>query len=49
MAWIKSHEELAQHAKTKKAARMLGIGIPQLIGHLNLLWWWTMNNSISNS
>jgi hypothetical protein len=42
MAWIKSHEELAQHAKTKKAARTLGIGIPQMIGHLNLLWWWTM-------
>lgn len=47
MAWIKSHEELALHAKTKKAARMLAIGIPQLIGHLNLLWWWTMNNAPS--
>ena len=47
MAWLKSHEELPTHAKTRKAARLLGISIPQMVGHLHLLWWWTMNHAPS--
>lgn len=40
MAWIESHLDLVGHPKTKKAARALDIGIPQLIGHLHCLWYW---------
>lgn len=43
MAYIKSHQELARHPKTRKLARRLGIGIPQAIGHLHLLWYWTLD------
>lgn len=38
MAWIESHEELARHPKTRKAARKLGVSIPTVIGHLHCLW-----------
>lgn len=38
--YIKSFKELARHPKTRKTARALGIGIPQMIGHLHLLWYW---------
>lgn len=31
----------ADHPKTKRLARTLGIGIAQTIGHLELLWHWT--------
>lgn len=40
MGWLKSHSELRDHPKAKKAARTLGIPVPQLIGHLHYLWWW---------
>lgn len=43
MAWIESHQELKDHPKTRKAARSLGIGIPQMIGHMHLLWWWALD------
>lgn len=43
MAWIESHQELRDHPKTKRAARMLGIGIPQMIGHMQCLWWWSID------
>lgn len=43
MAYIESHQELARHPKTKKAARKLGISIPTMIGHLHLLWWWCVD------
>lgn len=43
MAWIESHQELRDHPKTKRAARMLGIGIPQMVGHLQFLWWWSVD------
>lgn len=42
MAWIESNEELAAHPKTKKAARLLEIAIPTMLGHLHLLWWWCL-------
>lgn len=42
MFWIESHQELATHPKAKRAARILGISLPTLIGHLHLLWWWAL-------
>jgi hypothetical protein len=43
MAWLEAHQELRDHPKTKRAARMLGISRPQMIGHLLCLWWWCMD------
>lgn len=43
MAWIESHEGLRSHPKTMKAARLLSIPIPQVIGHLHCFWWWALN------
>lgn len=43
MAWIESHQELRGHPKTKRAARMLGLSIPLMVGHLHLLWWWALD------
>ena len=45
MAWLPSHQELRSHPKTVKAARMLGVGVPQVIGHLHLLWWWALDHA----
>lgn len=41
--WIESHQEIAQHPKTKRLARRLGISVPTAIGHLHLLWWWSVD------
>jgi hypothetical protein len=43
MAYIESHQEIGKHPKTIKAARILGITVPTMIGHLHLLWWWCMD------
>lgn len=43
MAYIESHQELGRHPKTRKAARLLGVSIPALIGHLHLLWHWSLD------
>ena len=43
MAWIEAHQELRDHPKTKRAARLLGISRPQMIGHLLCLWWWCLD------
>ncbi len=43
MAWLRSHSELRNHPKTLKAARLLGVSIPQVVGHLHMLWWWVMD------
>lgn len=43
MAWIKSHQELERHPKTRKLARLLGIETVTAIGHLHCLWWWAMD------
>lgn len=40
MTWIRSHTELRDHPKSKKAARLLGVSVAQVIGHLHMLWWW---------
>lgn len=43
MAYIESHQEVDDHPKTRKAARLLGIGIPQMIGHLHIFWHWALD------
>jgi len=43
MAWIESHQSLAQHPKTRRLARALEVSLPTAIGHLHLLWWWTLD------
>ena len=43
MAWLEAHQELRDHPKIKRAARMLGINRPQMIGHMLCLWWWCLD------
>lgn len=43
MAWIESHQSLAAHPKTRRLARLLGVSRPAAIGHLHLLWWWSLD------
>ncbi len=42
MPWIESHTDLADHPKAKRAARLLGISMPAMVGHLHYLWWWCL-------
>jgi len=43
VAWIESHQEIGQHPKTKRAARALQVSVPQVVGHLHLLWHWALD------
>ncbi len=43
MAYIESHQTLPRHPKTRKAARLLGVSVPAVIGHLHCLWYWAMD------
>lgn len=43
MAWIKSHQELRNHPKVARLASLLNISKPAVIGHLHLLWWWSLD------
>lgn len=43
MAWIESHQELDDHPKTRKAAALLGISIPTVVGHLHIFWHWALS------
>jgi len=43
MAWLEAHQELRDHPKIKRAARLLGINRPQMIGHMLCLWWWCLD------
>jgi len=45
MAWIESHQTLATHPKTRRAARELGIRPVHLIGHLHCLWHWALDHA----
>ncbi len=45
MAWIESHQSLAGHPKTRRAARMLGVSVPAMIGHLHCFWYWALDYS----
>ncbi|KLU61866.1 replication initiation and membrane attachment [Peptococcaceae bacterium CEB3] len=42
MAWIKSNEEIATHPKVRRAARLLNVSVPTMIGHLHIFWWWCL-------
>lgn len=44
MAWIESHQSLANHRKLMRLCAQLGVSRPQAIGHLHLLWWWALDN-----
>ena len=33
--WIKSHQTLKGHPKMKRLTRLLGVKVPQAIGHLH--------------
>lgn len=43
MAWIESHQQLARHPKMIRLSVLLKIPKAQAIGHLHLLWWWTLD------
>ena len=45
MAWIPSHQELRNHPKLKRAARIANVPAPTMIGHLHLLWWWALDHA----
>lgn len=49
MAWIESHQTLADHPKTRKLAHLLGVSVPAAIGHLHCLWWWALDYSDDGS
>ena len=44
MAWVESHQSLRDHRKTLAAAALLKIDRYKLIGHLQALWWWALDN-----
>lgn len=44
MSWIESHQSLARHRKTLRAAGLLHCDRHKLIGHLHSLWWWALDN-----
>lgn len=45
-AWIKSHQSLRDHPKTRKLARRKGVGgIRGAVGLLHCLWWWCTDYS----
>lgn len=44
-AWVKSHQSIWSHAKTRKAARALGIPDVHLVGHLHALWHWALDHA----
>ncbi len=43
MAWVESHQEIGTHPKTKKAARLAGVSVPTMVGHLHLIWHWALD------
>lgn len=45
--WIESHQTLGRHPKVIRLSRSLKITKAQAIGHLHLLWWWTLDFSPS--
>lgn len=42
MAWLESHEDIADHKKTQKLCSLLKIPVPTAVGHLHLLWHYTL-------
>ncbi len=43
MAWLESHQTLANHPKLRRFMRALGVGKAAAIGHLHLLWYWALD------
>ena len=43
MAWIESHQSLGRHPKLIELAKHLNCGLPQAVGHLHYLWWWSLD------
>ena len=43
MAWLESHQTLANHPKTLKLARLLNVSRVTAVGHLHFLWWWALD------
>jgi len=39
--WIESHTDLREHPKVLRLCGRLSKPLPEIIGHLHLLWWWT--------
>lgn len=45
MAWIELHQTLPQNKKTLRLTSILRIDTPQAVGHLCMLWLWTLDNA----
>jgi len=45
MAWIELHQTLPTHRKIKKFKRLLNIKTPQAVGHIVMLWLWSIDNA----
>lgn len=43
--WLPIHTELPRHIKVKRFAKQLNINQAQAIGHLVMLWLWTLENA----
>ncbi len=39
---VPAHVGLGRHPKTLKLAVVLGVPVPQAVGHLMFLWWWAL-------
>ena len=48
MAWIESHQSLGHHRKTLQVAAALKVDRHKVIGHLQVLWWWGLDNADSS-
>lgn len=44
MAWVESHQSLSRHRKLVRLIALLKEDKHKLIGHLNELWWWGIDN-----
>lgn len=45
MAWIESHQSLLTHRKLLRLSALLKTDKYKLIGHLQALWWWALDNA----
>lgn len=43
MAWFESHQSLGRHPKMIRLAARVRACRPQVIGHLQYLWWWSID------
>jgi hypothetical protein len=44
MAYVESHQSLRNHRKLARVVSAWGVGRPEAIGYLHLLWWWCLDN-----